>query len=131
MTKLKALADRIRETQLAAANNAPGGQANNESTELNTTERKEEKKTWHQSEKREKSSEQITTGLIEDIRSLEIDETGGTYVHLRISAQMHSKLMALKLAKVSAQKFGAFALLQLLEHPEIKKHIKKILNDLE
>lgn len=131
MTKLKALADRIRETQLAAANNASVGKTDNESKELKTSERKEEKRTWHQREKKGNSSGQITTGLMEDIKSLEIDETGGTYIHLRISAQMHSKLMALKLAKVSAQKFGAFALLQLLEHPEIKKNIKKILNDLE
>lgn len=69
--------------------------------------------------------------IIQQIRSIEIDDSTAASMHIRFPVQIHSKLLALKMKKVSAQKFTIFALMRLMEEPEIKDTIKQILNDLE
>lgn len=129
--RLKSIADRIRASQQGTARTALNDNDGEENKTAETIQNGKEVKEEQKRSRKKHGAASAHSELIEAIMSVETDEKGGTYMHLRISRQMHKKLLALKLAKISAQKFGTYALMQLFEEPEIKIAIKKILNGLE
>lgn len=134
---LKSLADRIREQQRSGGASAPADTVEadkNKTIETNTiVEPKNERKEVVKEKKTRKKKEvvKVTDGdLVSQIKSFTFDDAE-SMIHLRISPSMHRKLIALNAAKISTQKFGVFAILQLLEHPDIKEILKKMRNDLD
>ena len=95
------------------------------------TEKKEVTKERKQRKKTNTNASAIGSEIINQIRNIEIDDTTAASIHIRFPANLHSKLLAMKMAKVTAQKFTVFAVMRLMDDPEIKDAIKKILNDLE
>jgi len=91
----------------------------------------EEQKTKKTRRKKREASPGEEDGIIQRIRNFEMDDGPAAAMHVRLPEQIHSKMLALKMKKLSAQKITLFALMRLMEEPEIKNTIKQILNDME
>jgi len=91
----------------------------------------EEHKTKKTRGKKREASPEEEGGIIQRIRNIEIDDGAAAAMHVRLPEQIHSKMIALKTKKLSAQKITLFALMRLMEEPEIKNTIKQILHDME
>src|SRR5690606_26274162 len=101
----------------------------NNTNEDNTNEKKEVTK--ERKPRKKKKPVAAESDIINQIRSIEIDDTSAASIHIRFPAHLHAKLLAMKMAKVTAQKVAVFAVMRLMDDPEIKDVIKNILNDLE
>jgi len=92
---------------------------------------REEQKTKKTRRKKREAAQEEEGGIIQRIRSFEVGDGAAAAMHVRLPEQIHSKMIALKTKKLSAQKITLFALMRLMEEPEIKNTIKQILHDME
>ncbi|MGV8135040.1 MAG: hypothetical protein AB2L20_07490 [Mangrovibacterium sp.] len=122
MTSIKSLADEIRERQQQEVKEASKKRINKK---VPPSKGKEEKETR---ERQDPKQDGRIIGLILDSGK---SEEPVNMIHIRLPSKIYRKLITLNAAKITMQKFAAFAITQLLEHPDIKEKLKEIFNDME
>ena len=116
MTSMKSLADEIRERQRQEVN------------ELSKSGINEKVVASKGEEGQDPKPDGKIIGLILNSGR---DEEPVHMIHIRLPSKTYRKLITLNAAKITMQKFAAFAITQLLEHPDIKEKLKEVINDME
>ena len=122
MTNMKSLADEIRERQRQGAKELSQRRINEK---VSPSKGKKEKEA---PERQDPKPDGRIIGLILNSGK---GEEPVHMIHIRLPPKTYRKLITLNAAKITMQKFAAFSITQLLEHPDIKEKLKEVINDME